>query len=155
MKKDSRMFTMKILLSFLMIIFSALIYLMNNISSEKSTQNKSFYDFRKVPQKKSSLIDRKIFRIEYKVTNPKEETIADILWMKKAARISKSSGFPHFKIKQRTVKKRFEKRFSTPLSTINGQIEATQHQMSEYYDSEVIESLPLENDNSRIRNIRI
>ena len=128
---------------------------MNHLNSRRDVQRKSPHDLTKTSLMSRSLYDRKVFRVEYKVTNPKEEMIADILWMKKAAQMTKDSGFPQFKIKQRIVKKRFEKKFATSLSIIIGLIEVSKEEFSENFDADVIDSLPLEREILEMRNIRI
>jgi hypothetical protein len=139
MKNKSKKFTMKILISFVLIIFTALIYLVSignfekNLPSKKTTQ---------INEKKNGI---RFFKVAYKAATPGEEKIADILWIQKAAKMTKNSGFSYFKIKHRVVKKEYEKKYAQELTLIEGMIEATDIFVTSAFDVEIIDSLLLQN----------
>ncbi len=129
------------LMSFLMIIFLVSYFLLFNLKNKKSISgfvigNKFF--------KTNTLKKIKKFKIKHQVMNPNEEPIADIVWMKKAARVAKASGLPYFNILTRTIVKKFEKKSSQNLSVIEGTIQVSDNQMSSDFDSFEILSLILE-----------
>jgi hypothetical protein len=137
MKNESKKFTMKVLYSFITIVFTALVYLVAIGNAEKKSPFK-------MTSKTSGLkIEKRLIRVAYKAATPDEEQIADILWIQKAAKMTKKIGFPYFKIKHRVVKKHFEKKYAQDLTLIEGVIEATDDFVSTTFDVELIETLSL------------
>jgi hypothetical protein len=138
MKNDSKKFTMKILYSFITIVFTALVYLVAIGEGEKKSA------FKMTSKTRGLKNEKRLIRVAYKAANPSEEKVADILWIQKAARITKDSGFPYFKIKYRVMKKEYEKKFNQNLTLIDGTIEATEDFVSSSFDVHEIESLLLQ-----------
>ncbi len=92
MKNESKKFTMKVLYSFITIVFTALVYLVAISNADKKSPFK-------MTSKTSGLkIEKRLIRVAYKAATPSEEQIADILWIQKAAKMTKKIGFPYFKI---------------------------------------------------------
>lgn len=135
MKNDSKKFTLKVLYSFITIVFTALVYLIAIGNAEKKSPFK-------MTSKTSGLkIKKRFMRVAYKASTPSEEQIADILWIQKAAKMTKKTGFPYFKIKHRVVKKKYDKKYAQDLTLIEGVIEATDDFVASSFDVEMIESL--------------
>ncbi len=83
------------------------------------------------------------FRIVYRVPSSKEESIADIIWMKKAAEVATSEGVPYFNVLEQKVTKRYVKKYDTELSIIEGIIQLDPDPMRGEFDAREITSLVL------------
>lgn len=83
------------------------------------------------------------YKVIYRTTSPREEKIADILWMQKAAEISRSAGIPHFNVKDKKSYKEFSSKYKQPLKVIEGTVILDNDPMAAEYDAEEILSLAL------------
>lgn len=87
------------------------------------------------------------FKIVYKVPSPKEEDIADIIWMKKAAEVAKDEGVGYFNVMAQKVTKRYVKKYDAELSVIEGIIQLDSDPMRGEFDAQEIASLVLTDNN--------
>lgn len=83
------------------------------------------------------------YQIVYKVKSPKDESIADIIWLKKAAQKALDSGIPYFNVTNQKRTLRYNNKFKKELSIIEGTIILDNDPMTTDYDANEIESLPL------------
>jgi hypothetical protein len=83
------------------------------------------------------------FRITYEVQSPREENIADIIWMKKAAEVAKDEGVPYFNVLEQKVGKIFSEKYRQNLSVVEGVIQLDPDPMRAEFDAQEIESLVL------------
>lgn len=83
------------------------------------------------------------YHIVYKVKTPKDESIADIIWLKRAAQKALESGIPYFNVTNQKRTLRYNKKFQKKLSIIEGTIILDNDPMTTDYDANEIESLPL------------
>lgn len=83
------------------------------------------------------------FRVVYRARSMQENSIADILWLKKAAAVALDAGVPHFNVRNRKTTREFNRRLQRRLSVVEGTIELDNDPMSADYDSHEILSLVL------------
>ena len=83
------------------------------------------------------------FNIIYSARNPKEDPIADILWMKKAARIAERAGIPYFNVLKQEITTHYVDRYDQELSVVSGVIQLDRDPMHAQYDAREILSLVL------------
>ncbi len=88
-------------------------------------------------------MDGENYRIVYHAPGIKENSVADILWLKKAARVAMDAGIPHFNVKQKSISKEFNRRISRQLNVVEGVIELDNDPMNAEYDALEILSLVL------------
>lgn len=92
------------------------------------------------------LPDELLYPVTFQSKSPREETIADIYWLKEAAKVALSYGTPYFNVVDQKITSRFDRSKNRNFSVINGVIELSNDPMSAQYDAHEIESLVL-NDN--------
>ncbi len=90
----------------------------------------------------SELVDEN-YRIVYRAPGIKENPVADIIWLKKAAQVAMDAGIPHFNVKQKIVSKQFDRRAGLRLNVVEGVIELDNDPMRAEYDAQEILSLVL------------
>lgn len=83
------------------------------------------------------------YKITYEVTNPRQEPLADIIWMKKAAEVARDAGIPYFNVLRQVISKRFVRQHDRQLSVVEGVIQLDNDPMRAEYDANEIESLVL------------
>ncbi len=83
------------------------------------------------------------YRITYRATGMKENGVADIIWLKKAAEVAMDAGIPHFNVKQKTVSREYNRRVQRRLNVVEGIIELDNDPMNAEYDAQEILSLVL------------
>lgn len=89
------------------------------------------------------LEEENTFKITYKVPSLKEESIADIIWMKKAAEVAKEEGVGYFNVLDQKISKRYVKKHDIELSVIEGVIQLDPDPMRGEFDAQEIASLVL------------
>ena len=83
------------------------------------------------------------YNIIYSARNPEEDPIADILWMKKAARIAERAGIPYFNVLKQEISSYYADRYNQELSVVSGIIQLDRDPMRAEYDAREILSLVL------------
>lgn len=83
------------------------------------------------------------YRVVYKAPGAKESSMADIIWLKKAAEVAMDAGIPHFNVRKKTVSKKFHSRAHRSLTVVEGVIELDNDPMRAEYDANEILSLVL------------
>lgn len=83
------------------------------------------------------------YRVIYRSPGMRENNVADILWLKKAAEVALDAGIPHFNVRDRKVTKEFSKKVQRRLNVVDGVIELDNDPMSAEYDANEILSLVL------------
>lgn len=128
------------LIHFIIVIIAVLLFLIPNMKRDNHFNNVE-------QQEEIGILSENNQRIEviYEVQNPNEEPMADILWIKKAAKTSLESGTPYFNIIESKIKKRFVNKHQTQLPVIEGTIELEDDPMKADYDAYEIEDLNLAN----------
>ena len=92
--------------------------------------------------------DEILFPVRLEIQNQRDESLADILWLKKAASISLSEGSPYFNVVEQRVFKKFHREKNQRLTVIEGIIELDDDPMKAEYDSYEIEELVLTDFNN-------
>ncbi len=83
------------------------------------------------------------YRIVYKSPGAKENSMADIIWLKKAAEVAMDAGIPHFNVRKKKVTKQFNARAHRSLNVVEGVIVLDNDPMRAEYDANEILSLVL------------
>lgn len=83
------------------------------------------------------------YRVVYKAPGMRESSVADILWLKKAAEVAMDAGIPHFNVKKKKISKEFNRKAQRRLTVVDGVIELDNDPMSAEYDAQEILSLVL------------
>lgn len=83
------------------------------------------------------------YRVIYRAPSMRESSVADILWLKKAAEVAMDAGIPHFNVKSKKITREFNPRVQRRLSVVEGVIELDNDPMSAEYDAQEILSLVL------------
>ena len=130
------------LTEFMVVIIAALLFLVPMMNKEKNgheiqAEEAPTEDFLEEPENTS------LYRITYRVTNPRQEKIADIIWMKKAAEVARNEGIPYFNILEQNTTKEFVRSADRQLPVIEGVIELDPDPMRAEFDAEEIEDLSL------------
>lgn len=128
------------LTEFLVVIVAALLFLVPMMNKEKNGYE---IQAEEAPMEELVNEDSHIFRITYRVTNPRQENMADIIWMKKAAAVAKSEGIPYFNVLEQSTSKEFVRSADRQLPVIEGVIELDPDPMRAEFDAQEIESLVL------------
>jgi hypothetical protein len=126
------------LIHFVIVLIAVLLFLIPGM--RRST---TIIEDQKQEQVESSLQEKR-FRIIYEVQNPVEEPMADIIWIKKAAEVSRDAGTPYFNIIQTKIRKKFVKRYNMDLSVVEGIIELKEDPLKAEYDAYEIDQLIIE-----------
>lgn len=128
------------LTEFMVIIIAALMFLVPTMKKETTS-------FEREAQEEAPMEEMleapNTYKITYEVQSPKEEPIADIIWMKKAAEVAQNAGIPYFNVLEQKVRKQFVKKYKTNLSVVEGVIELDNDPMRAEFDALEIESLVL------------
>ena len=53
----------------------------------------------------------------------KENAVADILWLKKAAEVALDAGIPHFNVRNKKISREFNKKIQRRVNVVEGVIE--------------------------------
>lgn len=128
------------LTEFLVVIVAALLFLVPMMNKEKNGYE---IQAEEAPMEELVNEDSHLFRITYRVTNPRQEKMADIIWMKKAAAVAKSEGIPYFNVLEQNTSKEFVRSADRQLPVIEGVIELDPDPMRAEFDAQEIESLVL------------
>ena len=128
------------LTEFMVVIVAALLFLLPNMRQEQRALERQEQE--EVPMEEM-LATPNSYRITYESQSPEEEPIVDIIWMKKAAEVSKDAGIPYFNVLDQKVRKQFVKKYQTELSVVEGVIELDNDPMRAEFDAQEIESLIL------------
>lgn len=128
------------LTEFLVVIVAALLFLVPMMNKEKNGYE---IQAEEAPMEELVNEDSRLFRITYRVTNPRQEKMADIIWMKKAAAVAKSEGIPYFNVLEQNTSKEFVRSADRQLPVIEGVIELDPDPMHAEFDAQEIESLVL------------
>lgn len=128
------------LTEFMVIIIAALMFLVPTMRKETTSFEREAQE--EAPMEES-LEAPNTYKITYEVQSPREEPIADIIWMKKAAEVAQNAGIPYFNVLDQKVRKQFVKKYKTNLSVVEGVIELDNDPMRAEFDAMEIESLVL------------
>jgi len=128
------------LTEFMVVIVAALLFLLPNMRQEQRAMERQEQE--EAPMEEMLAIPN-TYRITYEAQAPEEEAIVDIIWMKKAAEVSKEAGIPYFNVLEQKVRKQFVKKYQTDLSVVEGVIELDNDPMRAEFDAQEIESLIL------------
>ncbi|HXH73583.1 MAG TPA: hypothetical protein VNJ08_01360 [Bacteriovoracaceae bacterium] len=82
-------------------------------------------------------------RVTFKVSSLKEESVADIIWLKKAAELALENGSAYFNITDQNISRRFVRKENVQLSVIDGYIKLENDPMTAEYDAHEIAELVL------------
>ncbi len=123
------------LTEFMIIIIAALMFLIPSMKKGDRTFERQMQE--------EDLEAPNTYKITYEVQSPKEEQIADIIWMKKAAEVAQNAGIPYFNVLEQKVRKHFVKKHKQELSVVEGTIELDNDPMRAEFDALEIESLVL------------
>jgi hypothetical protein len=127
------------LTQFMIVIIAALMFLIPTMWKEQALMEKEAQE----EDPNQEMMETNTYKISYEAKSPKEEPIADIIWMKKAAKVATEAGVPYFNVVKQTVRKKFVEKFKMELSVVEGVIELDNDPMKAEYDAEEIESLVL------------
>lgn len=128
------------LTEFMVVIIAALMFLIPSMKKD----NKAFErQMQEEAPMEEVLETPNTYKITYEVQSPKEEALADIIWMKKAAEVAQNAGVPYFNVLEQKVRKQFVKKYKTNLSVVEGVIELDNDPMRAEFDALEIESLVL------------
>ena len=83
------------------------------------------------------------YTVIYRAPGMKENPVADILWLKKAAEVALDAGIPHFNVREKKITREFNHRIQRRLNVVEGVIELDNDPMSAEYDAHEILSLVL------------
>lgn len=83
------------------------------------------------------------YRVVYRSPGMRENSVADILWLKKAAEVAMDAGVPYFNVKERKITKEFNPKMQRRLNVVEGVIVLDNDPMSAEYDAQEILSLVL------------
>lgn len=124
------------LTEFIIVVAVALIFLVPTMKKEKTV-----VQHEQVEMQEEEEINT--FEIIYESKSPREEAIADIIWMKKAAETARDAGIPYFNVLKQKIRKRYVPKFKTELSVVEGVIQLDNDPMRAEYDANEIEALVL------------
>lgn len=125
------------LTEFLIVILASLMFLIPTMKQKKGEIEIQ------AQEEEANHFQDKSYLVIYEAKGIEEESIADILWLKKAAAIALEHDRPYFSIKDQSIKKKFNKKQSRDLSIIEGRIELNSDPVKSEYDAYVIEDLIL------------
>lgn len=83
------------------------------------------------------------YRVLFRSSSMKENEVADILWLKKAAEVALDAGIPHFNVKERKITKQLNRKLHRRMSVVEGVIELDNDPMSAEHNAHEILSLVL------------
>lgn len=124
------------LTEFIIVIAVALVFLIPTMKKEQPV----VHDEQVEMQEEEEI---NTFAITYESKSPREEPIADIIWMKKAAETARDAGIPYFNVLKQKIRKRYVPKFKTELSVVEGIIQLDNDPMRAEYDAHEIEALVL------------
>lgn len=128
------------LTEFLVVIIAALMFLIPTMKKEE----RSFEREAQEAEQMDLVLNRaNTYKIVFEAQNPRDDAIADIKWMKKAAETARNSGIPYFNVLEHKISRRFVKKLGKSLTTIEGVIELDNDPMRAEYDAQEIEALVL------------
>jgi len=87
--------------------------------------------------------DGETYKVIYRAPGMKENSVADILWLKKAAEVALDAGIPHFNVREKKIAREFNKKIQRRMNVVEGVIELDNDPMSAEYDAHEILSLVL------------
>lgn len=128
------------LTGFIVVIVAALLFLLPMMNKENSAFERQAQE--EAPME--SILDKSnTFKIIYESQGPEEESIIDIIWMKKASEVAISEGIPYFNVLDQKVTTRYDAESNQNLSVVEGVIELDADPMRAEFDAQEIESLVL------------
>lgn len=128
------------LTEFMVVIIAALMFLIPSMKKDNSAFEREMQEEAPIEE---MLETANTYKITYEVQSPKEEPLADIIWMKRAAEVAQNAGIPYFNVLEQKVRKQFVKKYNTNLSVVEGVIELDNDPMRAEFDALEIESLVL------------
>jgi hypothetical protein len=128
------------LTEFLVVVVAALMFLIPSMKNEDPAFERQAQE--EAPMEEM-LADDNTYKIIYEVSSPKEEGVADIIWMKKAAEVAQNAGVPYFNVLEQKINKRYDKDHKKNFSVVEGVIELDYDPMRAEFDAQEIESLVL------------
>lgn len=132
------------LTEFMVIVAAALLFLVPTMKKEQNSMSNNLQAQEERPDRREIIAgEPRSFKITLKVVNPRQESVADIVWMKKAAEVAQREGIPYFNVIEQNTTKRFVRSANQQLSVIEGIIELDPDPMRAEFDAQEIESLVL------------
>lgn len=129
------------LTGFIVVIVAALLFLIPLMNKETKTFERQAQE--EAPVERMIADNSKTFKITYEAQNAEEESIVDIIWMKKAAEVAIEEGIPYFNVIEQNVTTRVDEETNQNFSVIEGLIELDSDPMRAEFDAHEIESLVL------------
>ncbi|MFL5784799.1 MAG: hypothetical protein ACJ76H_09335 [Bacteriovoracaceae bacterium] len=83
------------------------------------------------------------YKVVFRAGNNREDSVADILWLKKAAEVAIDAGIPHFNVTKKKQTREFNRNVHRRLNVVEGVIELDNDPMKAEYDANEILSLVL------------
>lgn len=83
------------------------------------------------------------YKVVYRATGMKENSVADILWLKKAAEVALDAGIPHFNVRKKKITREYNQKIHRRMNVVEGVIVLDNDPMSAEYDANEILSLVL------------
>lgn len=128
------------LTSFVVVILAALLFLIPMMNQEQSVFER---EAQEEPPMEKVQGEENTYKITYEVENPEDESIADILWMKLAAKMALEQKIPYFNVIDQEIHKLRDEETGEEYTVVEGLIELDPDPMRAEYDAHEIESLVL------------
>ncbi|WP_408096526.1 hypothetical protein ACJVC5_15925 [Peredibacter sp. HCB2-198] len=128
------------LTEFVVVVVAALLFLIPTMRQENRPLERQEQEEAPMEQ---VMEESNTFKITYEVQKPEEESVADIIWMKKAAEVAQDEGIPYFNVLEQHTIKRFNQAYNMELSVVEGVIQLDRDPMRAEFDANEIESLVL------------
>lgn len=129
------------LAQFMIVIVAALMFLIPTMWKENTAFEREEQE--EAPMEELLGEQEDTFKVTYEVQTPEEENVADIYWMKEAARVAQEAGVPYFNILEQKLSKKFVEEYNRDLTVVEGVIQLDNDPMRAEYDAEEIEGLML------------
>lgn len=125
--------------------FALLLFILIGPLTAKRDETIQRQEARQEEQAEEEIIDQhgESYRVVYRPTGLKENSVADILWLKKAAEVAMDAGIPHFNVRQKKITKEFNRRLQRKVNVVEGVIILDNDPMMAEYDAHEILSLVL------------
>ena len=127
------------------VTFALILFFLVGPLTAKRNENMHREEARQEEQAEEEIIDQQgeSYRVVYRPTGLKENSVADILWLKKAAEIAMDAGIPHFNVRKKKIVKEFNRRLQRKVNVVEGTIVLDNDPMKAEYDAHEILSLVL------------
>lgn len=85
------------------------------------------------------------YHVIYKARSVSENKIADVIWLREAAKVALDAGIPYFNVTHQKTRREFDPHQRKSLSVVEGRIRLDNDPMASQYDANEIMSLVLTN----------